>query len=314
MKKKFILILFSFFVFVNTFAQSKNSGSTLVISSIVPDFSVKEFPYVKSILEDKLLNIVSSSGIGGYSGSRFFIAPKISVTEKKKIPGPGGAILFKANLTLIIADNTDQKVINTYSSPISGIGYTDFESVSEALKSLNPDDEKLKRFMIDSRSRIIDYYNSNCNSIIQFAEANSSNQPDDVLYNLSLIPIQNSDCYEKEMRLTKLIIQNQIATKCSNAISKARLAWSKGNNEYSANEAFKILNSIEMNNQCAVDASALAQEISSVFQTYEKNRLEIDKKKIESENLQYKLTSDIIIEYFRNQPKEIYNTEFIFLY
>ena len=303
------------FIFVLSLSKSfaQNYKQFIPISVFVSDEGIKDFPQSRDLLENFLLRSISTSGLSGTDNSRFYITPKIAIVSKRVLAGPPSKLLATVNITFYIADNSNGKVFNTSNFNLTGAGNSDFDAISDAIAQLDNNDKNYQSFIETSRNRITEYYSSICEQIIASAKIKSTSDIFSSLLELSMIPETNTNCFMKAQKISKEIYDIHVENTCLNDISKAKLIWSKGLDRRSADESMRYISNTYLTSNCQNELNTLVNDINTKLQIDKQNEInlkELDKK---NEARRTELIGQALIEYCKNQPKPVYNTNLIFI-
>jgi len=308
------------FVFVACFlsgvcsAQMNNVTSTLSIGVYIDPRGFKDCPSAGNILQGKISTLITSSGFGGSGMGRFYLTPKLTVVNLNSNQGSmGSSEIVDVSISFYICDNSDEKVINSMYMELRGVGTNREDAIIRAVKKINPENEELRSFIEDSRNRIFQYYETYCSSIIQKASSTSIKNIHKALEDLSLILPQNKDCFDEAQVQMHLLYSHYLNSQCSEAISKARLIWSTSYSSESAQKAVEHLNSYTITPECKDECLKLSEEMRARVEKNEEFDRALTNLLIESENKKMELDAEILKEIIRSQPKQVYNTEFIFV-
>jgi hypothetical protein len=314
---KLLLIIFYVplmaLIIISDSSAQQTIGFNLALHVCVPDESVKPFPSAKSLMESKLLEMISSTGMSGYKGGRFFISPKIAVLNQQVLDGPPAKVVIDVAVTFFIADNTDQKVVNSYYKELKGVGASADQAMMNAIRNLNGRDKEVTSFVQEARSRIVQFYSQNCEAIIAGAQSKSIDNIARAMENLSMIPMENAECYKEAQIELQMLYGNYVHRRCADALTKARAIWSSAYTIESASRAINSLEGFFIDEQCQENLNALSDEMRARVEKNEEFEREFAKLLLESENKKMELNAEILKEIIRSQPQEVYNTEFIFV-
>jgi len=231
----------------------------------------------RQLLEDRLLMLTTQNGYSGFSGSSFFIFPKISLIESIVTTSPPVQTIVELNISLYIADCIDNKIYSTYVFKKKGVGRTEQSAIYNAIKTISNND-KLSEFYKNAKSSIVDNYNSKCNTTIQ--KINSLVAAQNYLGALNIInkiPEEAEFCYMTTNKLIPDIYKKHVNSRCSELMQKARIAWSSKQ----LNTAIDYLYDVSSFSTCNKESDKLISEIK-------KSVSEDDKRRIDSEKMRYK--------------------------
>ncbi|RLD41173.1 MAG: hypothetical protein DRI86_13915 [Bacteroidetes bacterium] len=214
------------------------------------------------ILESKMLQIVTSNGIGGLGGNpRFIITPVISILKKDVTSTAPIKYSIKYDITFYVVDMITGNVFGTYNTQLLGVDDSENRALLAVFNNIKTNDVKIQSFLKSSQNKIIDYYKNNGDKII--AEANTLNAKEKYSQAMSLlesIPSEATIVFEKAQPHIKTIFQNYLDNQCetSLAMMKAEL----GNyNELSAAgfnpKAMGYYKMIPANAKCKKEADKL---------------------------------------------------------
>jgi len=125
----------------------------------------------RSYLESKMENIIVNYGIasGGLS-QHFVITSKVKVIERDIAPTTPIRISQKFEITMQIGDAVKNQVFSSCTMNVAGIGTTETKACIQAFQNINVNNPQFKELISVAKDRIIAYYNSNCDLLIQEAE------------------------------------------------------------------------------------------------------------------------------------------------
>ena len=263
-----IVILISGFI-LKGFAQEKpdntNNPGVIALTAVVPE-QAENLPDIgKSILKNKLQHIATINGLGaGMLNQRFIITSNISIMTKDIVAGPPQQIAQNIEATFYIADYIDKKVFSNITLELQGVGTNDNKAFIDAIKNIKPANEKFKKFISSGKNKIIEYYNNQCDIIINTANSLAGmKRYDEAIYNLTMIPDACRECYNKSLVAIKPIYQAFLDQKCNENIAKANAAWAASQNSHGANEAGQFLSQIYPDAKCYNEAQQLFKEIKA---------------------------------------------------
>lgn len=242
----------------NTLGKTDDLGR-ITLSVYIPE-QVEGLPEIsKDFLESKLGQIVSESGIGSSSeGNRFIITPKISVTNKNITTGAPSYTLIDFDLTLSIGDGESGTKFDSYTMSLKGMGANEIKAYQAAFKLINAKDAKFKQFLVNGKSRIIQYYNDQCDYLQERATAlKGLNQHDDAILLLSAVPEVCKECYQKSLVSMTKIYEDKLELNCETNLAQARSFLVSGRFD----EAVELVQFITPRQKCYPQVKSLLSEI-----------------------------------------------------
>ena len=277
MKTHKVIILITIVLMVAGFnsiqAQKMSDTERLALTVWVPD-NEGEIPLAAiKVLENKLMQIATQNGITGSTDLlRFILTANIDVLTKDITPTAPVMQAFTLNVNLSIADGVDGKAFSSYSTTVKGVGENETKAYLSALKNLKANNPAYQSFIENGKSKIIAYFNAQCDFIIKHAKTLADmNQFDEAIWNLTSIPDVCPECWNKANITAKMIFKQKIDFECKDRINMANNCWNAGQSWDAANQAGAILSSIDPNSACVDEIKPLAAKI-------EKRIREVDKR------------------------------------
>lgn len=261
--KKYILILLVLFS-LPTFSQN-NKGKAddearIILSTYVSD-NIKGLPIeAKDILKNKLDKIATASGMGGsQNSSRFIITANIDIIAKEITPTAPAQHMFTLEVSFYIGDAISGTKFSSCSESFVGVAPSEIKAYKDALTQIKPNASVFAQFIADGKTKIIEYYNSNCDFIIKDAEALASIKGyDEAIYKLASVPSVCKDCYAKCLDKIGVVYKAKMENECQTYIAKATTLMAQ-ENYY---EAAEVLSPILPDLSCYPKAQALVKDIN----------------------------------------------------
>ena len=308
--KKLILLFFIAFQF-NVNAQVKlDDFGRIVLNTYLPDNNSISAE-AKKALETKLNQISTNNGMGGsMANPRFIITATVNIGTKDIIAGPPQMIAQNIDVTLFVGDAITNTVFSNTTISLKGVGTNENKALIEAFKTLNPKNKEIIVFLEEGKNKIINYYSTQCDFIVNDAQTLANQEKyDEAIYKLSLVPEVCKECYFKCSDLLTTLYQQKIDADCKEKLSKAKIAWSSQQNQQGAETAANILTEINPRSSCFKDVETLMKQISNKLTADEKAKIDLELKqyndKIDLEKETIKASREIAVEYAKNQPKTI---------
>ena len=249
-------------IFVGVNLQAQNSlGKTddvgrIAIKTIMPN--IPDMPSGgERILLTRMAQIASKNGLASY-GSRFIMYPRVDILTQDIIASAPPKHAYTLNVSLRIADNMTQTIYSTTDITLKGVGNNKTKAYISALKGLSYRHRDVQDFIEEGKTRIIEYYNSQCDFIIKEAESLAGKKEyDQAIYTLITIPSTCKDCYMKGQDASVDIFKQKMENECMQNIADARAAKAKDNYDLAASYLSGILPDVS----CYADAQSLLKEI-----------------------------------------------------
>lgn len=283
MKKISILTLIVVLCQLFVQAQTDTDADRINLTVVLPA-QTDQLPESSAVmLENALIHAITSTGLAGIgSNSRFIVVAKVDLTQKAITRTVPSQQVYTLNLTLYIGDGFDGIAYSTHTLSIKGVGETPTKAYNSAFSGLNLKSKNFDSFVSKGKQRILQYYASNCDLLIEEANTLAAiGEYDEAIWRLTNIPSTSSDCYKKALSFAGPIFQKKIDAECKVLLTRARGVWNANQSWEGAQAAGKILADIHPNAACY-------NEINTLASTIEKRVLEVDKR-------EWKFTEDYVL-------------------
>ncbi len=272
--KKIIAILFLIVSAINSNAQVKlDDFGRIVLNTYLPDNTAIPSE-AKNLLITKLNQITSNNGMGGSQANpRFIITANVNVGTKDIIAGPPQMIAQNIDVTLFVGDALTNTIFSNVTLSLKGVGTNENKAFIEALKTINPKNKGVLAFLEEGKTKIINYYNTNCDFIIKDAQTLVKQEKyDEAIFQLSLVPDVCKDCYFKCLDTLTQIYQQKIDADCKVKFNEAKVTWTAAQTPNGAEKAGDILSTINPMANCQTDVTAFIKAIDVKLKSDEKAR------------------------------------------
>lgn len=235
-------------------------AQSLEIAFALPSDNGRLSENTAKMLRSKLLPVMTENGVEPAKVSSIAIKPEISFVNKQVVEGGmrnihTSDIQFNFICTHLITNTTFASGVIT----VRGDGFDDDDAIKNAISKLSSQDWRLTNFIISAKSKIVDYYQRNLNSIISRAHTFSNiQQYEEALALLFSCPTTINGYARINEEITSIYRQYQKQV-CSDILQKARTEYANGNYGASA----EYLQQIDMVSPCASEAKQLCSQIKA---------------------------------------------------
>ena len=213
----------------------------------------------KAIIEGRLRNVISSCGAESGYGGRFVIGCKVAALQREV---SGTKMIQHLEVTFTVGDNEANACFGSTSVECSGIGNTEGQAMTSALKNIKSSPQ-LKRLVSESKDRIIDYYEVNGPAIILKARTMITNHNwKGALYELSLIP-QECSCYPDALMMMNTVYETHLDHEAQHVLTVAEAMWAANPYPDNAPAVMAQLSKIEPDADCYPQAQALMKRVET---------------------------------------------------
>lgn len=302
MKKIIILlicIIYNSFIFAQNEKGSTNDVARITLAAYVPQQIDKMPDAARSMLTNKLNQIVTQNGMGGSANSeRFIITANVNVISKDLTATAPAMTAFVLDVTLYIGDGIVGTKFSSTSISVKGVGENETKAYISAIKSISPTNPAIQSFVESGKAKIVEYYNSKCNFIIKDAQALvSQNQYDEAIFKLTSVPEVCKDCYDKCMDAIGPIYQKQIDRNCKLKLAEANSLWSANQTLETANEVGGLLSEIDPSASCFVEVKVLSNKITTRVKDLDAREWKYNLREQEQKSERIKAYRDIGVAY-----------------
>lgn len=259
MKKKIIAIGALLWASLACFAEDCD----LHIQVVTPDAEMcAGDETIGNLLTTRLTRVLTADGVTGddYYG-QFYITGRFDDLYKDTQPGPPMQTVVHTSLTLMVADIFGNKVFDSETFDLRGVGTSPQRAYINALNQLTPRNKALENFIIRARNKVIGYFDQNYQQLLSKASAAASTHDyEQALYYSSLIP-QCCVGYSQAEKAMLNYYQQYIDYEGTMLLNKARAEFSMCPNADGARQAYEYLNRINPYSSVYNSARSFAAEI-----------------------------------------------------
>ena len=259
MKKYFVI----FALLLSAVSRAQNTDTPLRVY-IPAETGIT--PEAAQYLQNRLMWLVTgrATGVENYGTSQFLITAK-TFTESKDVVG-SAPTMYAMNIavTLYIADWVNDQLYSSMVFNARGVGESETKAYINAFKRMNINDQKIKTFLEEGRSRIIHYYTTQGDVIIRNARMLAAQRDyERALFLLAAVPSSCGEVYDNAQTAMLDIYKNYVNYRGEKLLAQARSIWNATQNREGAAEAAALLAEIDPEASCTKSAEALMKEIGS---------------------------------------------------
>lgn len=307
-----IIIVLGFSTYAQNTVGKSDDVARITLASYVPQQIDKMPEAARSMLTNKLSQIVTQSGMGGsVNNQRFILTANINVLSKDITPTAPPMQAIALEVSLYIGDGIDGTKFASFSTTVKGVGENETKAYVSALKNLKNNDPNYQLFIESGKNKIVEYYNSKCDFLIKGAQALASQgQYEEAIYNLSNVPEVCNGCYDKCMETVSTVYKLQIDKAGKANLANATNSWNSSQDASGASLAGEYLAQIDPNASSYKEAQKLTDKISKKIVEIEKKDWDFKMKEYQDDLDVRKQTIEaaraIGVAYGKNQPKTVY--------
>jgi hypothetical protein len=312
MKNYIAQLLILMLVCTNALAQNSQKKSDdlgrIKLNVYLPE-QVEAIPTIASRqLVTKLNQITTKNGLGGsVVNPRFIIASKVDVLTKDITPTAPPMTALTLGISFYVGDGYDGVLFGSEYLEVKGVGSNKNKAYISAIRNIRTSSPVFKKMIENGKIKILEYYNSKCDFILQKAKTLSAQgKHDEAIYELASIPEACKDCYIKSMKAIEPIYQKKIDDEAKVKLQKCIGIWSHSQSVEGGQEIAEILSTINPNAKSFDKVISLYSRVEKRVKELDKRKLDFKLKKLEQESERIKAARDIGVAYGENQPTHIY--------
>lgn len=294
------------FCLASIVAIGQNNDYAINLGAYVPE-QIENVPAsAKKMLINKLGQLVTANGISDNQyNSRFIITPNIVVATKEIMPTAPVKVVLVLDITLYIGDGIAGTLYASETFNVKGVGTTETKAYMQALKRLKPKNEAMQSFISRGKDKIIEYYDSNCSQIQKEADVlENSGQVEEALGLMLGIPASSS-CFDKSKNKTKALYIKAVNRDCKIRLNEAQAIWSANQDIEAANEAARVLSSVQPEADCFSKVKALFSKIEARAKELQDRDWNYKLKVLDATKSYYDSAFEVSMARAKNQPSTV---------
>jgi hypothetical protein len=302
---KLITLVLGLLTITSLFGQNQTVSNPIALSVVMPEnLEGLDYNHI-SKMDTKVRSIISNYGVGasGYSNN-FVIYPKFGIVDESVVEGGMQNItVITVEFSLFIKQVDNNLLFGSFNRTIRGSGTNKSTALTNAVQLIPFKDKELESFIANSKQKIIDYYNTNCDRILsQATTLCSAGDLEKALGVLSNVP-EEVACYEKIKTKSIEVYKSYVNKECKRQLNEAN-AHIAGQRY---NQALTILSSIDPASVCNSEVKSTILNIENKVSGQEKRayeeKMERYKNSVELEKERISAVRDIAVAYYnRTQP------------
>lgn len=265
-------------------AQTTDDAQRIAIHAVVPDGG---HPEAAANLETKLTRMLIANGFAdnGYT-DRFVLTAKIDVLSKDIAPTTPARVSQKLEVTLMVGDVVENRIYESHTLSLSGIGTTETKALIAAFQRINPQNKELQAMLERAKAKIVSFYTDNCDRIVLRANTLAgTGQYDEAIFGLISVPDVCADCFRRCQEEAVTIYRRKIDSEGATLLAQANNEWMKAPNAAGAVRVAALISGIDPHSSAYPQVTALRQTITEKLQADEKQEWEFQMRKYEDSQI-----------------------------
>lgn len=319
-RKKIVMLLSLLSFFCSGFSYAQNTSQVqsnpIAISLLMPppssDLDEKSILY----LQNKLNQLITGAGFSAAGNNHSFVmVPSCLLIEDNFVEtGMSKIYQVKLEVTLLVKQTENNVLFSSFNTTQSGSGESRSAALVNAIGKIQNQStiNSIKEFLVEANSKILNYYSSACEDIINKADVYiSTKEYDQAIGLLSTIPISVKSCYTEAKNKISVAYNLYQDQKCGQLLQQAKSFIAQ--REYG--EGLNYLAQISPSSSCGTAANSLIESTAKLVSEREKEdweRFNQERKDaIEIEKLKINSIKSIAEAYYKSQIKKVNYTIFV---
>jgi hypothetical protein len=239
--KKIIFLFAGILIANSAFTQNKagkaDDAGRIAINAYVPKGMGDMTATASQALQKRLDRIVTKNGVGGSALNQRFVMTANAIELTKDItPTTPPIYSYELEINLLIGDVVTGTKFAATAITRKGSGKSETKAYMRAIKSIAPQSKKYADFLEEGKTKIMEYYNANCDLMLKEASTlGDQKKYDEAISKLVAVPDVCKECYDKAMDQSTLIYKAKMENECQENISQAKASIAKDDWEGAAN-------------------------------------------------------------------------------
>ena len=295
--KKILILTSLLFFYISSISQSPETVVGIEVKAIE---SYHQSDKIKNTFASRIQQGLTKKGIGSSSYAPFKVVGTISSGGVSYTATAPVRMVHTYYFDLQLENAESGEVFGTYSEAVRSVKRSEQEAVRQAIHELNFNDTDFQNFIAKTKTKIQDYYQSNCKAILANAHrAQSQKNYSEAITHLQSIPT-TSECGEESNTQMEETMKAYESFACSQYLSKAKALIANRQ----PSQAVALLMIIPNTNACSDKIISLIDELQLRKDQIDKQTWErtmaLHKMETEQEKLRYQFLSNLA--YFNSRP------------
>lgn len=292
-------------------AQTVEQAGVISLNPYIPE-SEQLDNETQSTLNSKLIQIATANGMSGAGfDNRFIITAHlqhIQSTQTQTYPQKNAVVV---DIGIYVGDGIDGTLFSSYVCKKKGIGDTEAQALTAAIRKINSNDTQLQMAIDRGKKQILEYYDRMSGSIIISAKSAAANgKYEEAISMLYAIPMYNSK-FSMSQDLIAQYGRMMLDIKNMEIIRNARSAWSSDPTENGAAAALKLLEQMDTpSTKAQAEALKLQNEMASRLKAVSDREFKLKMKQVqdakETRMATINATASVAKAFVSSRPRPIY--------
>lgn len=311
-KHIFIYLAVVFAFSATAMAQSAKDIGLICLNPYIPETEALG-QRATSMLTSKLQQIATANGMSGAGfDNRFIITAHVQKLKSSQTQTFPLKNAVQISVGIYVGDGLDGTLYSSYNCEVKGIGDSEDQAISNAVRKVNPNQEELQKAISKGKEQILKYYDKMSGNIIQTAKGSAAaGKYEDAINMLFAIPMTNKD-FQTAQALIAQYGRTSLDNKNLEIIRQARSAWSANPTEEGATEANSILQKLDAPSaKIQTEAKGLQNEMAARLKAVSDREFRQEAQKEQNEKevrlAGIRAAASVAKAYIASRPKVVYH-------
>ncbi len=311
-KHIFIYLAVVFAFSATAMAQSAKDIGLICLNPYIPETETLG-QRATSMLTSKLQQIATANGMSGAGfDNRFIITAHVQKLKSSQTQTFPQKNAVQISVGIYVGDGLDGTLYSSYNCEVKGIGDSEDQAISNAVRKVNPNQEELQKAIFKGKEQILKYYDKMSGNIIQTAKGSAAaGKYEDAINMLFAIPMTNKD-FQTAQALIAQYGRTSLDNKNLEIIRQARSAWSANPTEEGATEANSILQKLDAPSaKIQTEAKGLQNEMAARLKAVSDREFRLEAQKEQNEKevrlAGIRAAASVAKAYIASRPKVVYH-------
>ena len=292
--------------------HAHDNESKVSINAVVADEKIPEEAAQTLIAKMKQMLLAGGMCDNGYT-ERFVMTAKIDITQKDIVPSTPVLISEKIDITFFVGDAIANKLYESCTVSVAGIGTNENKVFISAFQKLNAKQTTVLSMLSKARADIAAYFTKHCDEILTKArtEAGTGNYQK-AIFLLTSVPNVCEECYTKCQQQAVAYCRQQMAAETADLLNQAKTEWMKNPTAEGATIVADIIGKANPQSSNYSEVVRFRNSVSAKLQADAKRDWELKIKQYEdSQAFKRSLVETakaVGVAWAQNQPTTIYKT------
>lgn len=254
----------------------------------------------KNLLENKMMSMTSVNGVGGMDASPIMcVIPTLTEINHDITATIPAKHKIKYDFSVWVANLETGDVYASAQQELLGIGDSEELAVTNVISAINPTDNRWQEMLLKAQERIIDFYNTNGERIINEAKNYLAvNDFSKAMLILNSIPKDYGKVYDEALQVKNVVLKRYFNHNANVLVTKMRACLDSPRDDESgySKEFLALYAMVPANSTAKEEADELYEQYLSSLDDYARKNLEKQQGEWETQMFQDMMAAELAIQ------------------